>query len=525
MSRTPMTRSHNEQTTTAFMYARPPISPLTRTLAAAGLACAMFASAAASAQTVTPSRRKAAPSEASAIAELAKKLDALEKQNAALQAKVQKLEAAQTAQTAQAAQVQQQTAQVQQQVTQVQQQAARVQQQATQVQQQAQAVDKAQQDMAANASTTSASAGLAASTTVSAYGEIGYSHPTKSPSDTHVDAQRAVLGLQHRFDDRTKVIAEFEWEHAIASAGDRGDAEVEQLWIEREFANGLRGRAGLFLMPVGLVNPNHEPTAYHGVFRPDVDTKIVPSTWREVGAGLAGDTSYGLNWDVAITTMPNLSKWDPASIEGRDRGPLQSIHGEGQFAAARDLGGVAALNWRGVPGLLVGGSAVYGSIGQHQPGFLGNDSKLLLLDAHARYQIAGWDFAAEAIRGTISRTEALNSVYATTAVANPTLVPHLFYGGYVQAAYALWHKDDYTLLPFVRYEVLNTAAGFGGLSVAAGGVKQPDEKILTAGATFRIGEGIVLKADYRNYRRNKLPDAVDHFNLGNSINLGVGFAF
>jgi hypothetical protein len=287
----------------------------------------------------------------------------------------------------------------------------------------------------------------------------------------------------------------------------------------------VRGRAGLFLMPVGLLNQNHEPTAYYGVYRPDVDTKIIPSTWREVGLGANGDLGNGLNWDVAVTTAPNLSKWDASSTEGRERGPLQAIHGEGQFAAARTFGSVAALNWRGVPGLWVGGSAVYDDIGQGQPGFKGNGAKMLMIEGHARYQIGGLDLAAEATRGTITGATAFNESLALSGIDSPTLVPHLFYGGYVQAAYKLYQAGDYALTPFARYEILNTAAGFGSLPVSAGGVKQPDEKILTVGASLFIGEGVVLKADYRDYRQHKLPDPTDHFTLGDSLNLGVGFAF
>jgi hypothetical protein len=489
-----------------------PLSRLSNALAASGVVCALLAGA--TAHAATPKKKAEKPADTVTINELAKKLDALAAQNATLQAKVDKLEAAQT----------QQGAKVEQQAAQVQQQAVQVQAQGAKVEQQAQVVEKVQQASAATASTSAASS-WAAATTVSAYGEVGYTRPTKQKDATNTDVQRAVIGMQHRFDSKTKMVAEWEWEHAITSADDVGESEVEQLWLEREFDIGVRGRAGLFLMPVGLLNQNHEPTAYYGVYRPDVDTKIIPSTWREVGLGVSGDTDAGLTWDVALTTAPNLSKWDPGSTEGFLRGPLQSIHGEGQFAAARTLGSVAALNWRGIPGLWLGGSVVYDSIGQGQPGFLGNGAKLLMMELHGRYQVAGWDFAGEFARGTISKTETLNASYAASSVANPTLVPHLFYGGYVQAAYNVWHKNDYTLVPFVRYEVLNTAAGFGGLSVAAGGVKQPDEKIWTLGASLRIGEGVVLKADYRGYKQNKLPDTADHFNLGNSLNLGVGFAF
>ena len=466
-----------------------------RALASSTLAGAMAVGTSVFAQSVPSAPQPVA--DAITLNELARKFEALAKQNAALQAKIEKLEAAQAKQAQAAEKMEQLVA----------------------------APAPAPAPAAAATSPPGAQASWAEATTVSAYGEIGYSHPTKSAKDTNVDVQRAVIGMQHRFDDKTKMVAEWEWEHAITSSDDRGESEVEQLWLEREFDGGVRGRAGLFLMPVGLLNQNHEPTAYYGVYRPDVDTKIIPSTWREVGLGVSGDTSYGLNWDAALTTAPNLSKWDPSSTEGRDRGPLQAIHGEGQFAAARDLGVVGALNWRGVPGLWVGGSVVYDSISQNQPGFAGNGAKLLMLELHSRYQIAGWDFAGEFVRATISNTEALNSSFAASAAVDPTLVPQLFYGGYVQAAYDLWHRNDYTLVPFVRYEVLNTAAGFGSLPAALGGIKQPTEKIWTVGATFRIGEGVVLKADYRSYKQNKLPDPEEHFNLGNSFNLGVGFAF
>ena len=494
----------------------PRLKPLATALASAGLVALLLAGGNATAAT----KARTATEEAS-LAELAKKIDALVAQNQALAAKVAKLEAAQAAQTTQAAQ---QATVVQQQGAQIQAQATAVQQDAAQVKADAATVAATQQAIAANTAATQR-AGWAANTTVSSYGEIGYSRPTKDVSASNTDVQRAVIGMQHRFDDRTKMVAEWEWEHAITSSDDSGESEVEQLWVERQFDNGVRGRAGLFLMPVGLLNQNHEPTAYYGVYRPDTDTKIIPSTWREVGLGANGDLGNGINWDLAVTTAPNLANWDAGSTEARDRGPLQSIHGEGQFAAARTFGTVAAVNWRGVPGLWLGGSAVFDNIGQSQAGFAGNGAKMLMLEGHARYQVGGLDLAAEAVRGTITGSTRLNQQFATGDFESPTLVPHLFYGGYVQAAYKLVQSGDYTLTPFARYELLNTAAGFGSLPASAGGVKQPTEKILTVGASLFIGEGIVLKADYRDYRQHKLPDTDEHFTLGNSLNLGVGFAF
>ena len=361
----------------------------------------------------------------------------------------------------------------------------------------------------------SALADWAQSTTVSSYGEIGYARPSGAPESATVDVQRAVIGIQHRFDDTTKMVGEWEWEHAVTSATDQGESEVEQLWIEHEFASGVRAKGGLYLMPFGFLNQNHEPTAYYGVFRNHVERLIIPTTWREVGAGVSATTEAALSWEVGLTTGFNLQKWDPASTEGRDSGPLQAIHGEGQLAAASDLAGYGALHYRGVPGLELGAAAFSGRIGQQKPGFLGNDSRLVLAEGHARYQVAGFDLSALYARGTISHTEALNASFVSTTVA-PTLVPSLFYGGYAQIAYQLWRAGRISLNPFLRYEQYNTAAAFGSLSAADGAIVRPDDRVWTLGASLFITDGVVVKVDYQ---RNLT------YNSKDGLNLGVGYSF
>jgi hypothetical protein len=164
-------------------------------------------------------------------------------------------------------------------------------------------------------------------TILGGYGEINYNRPTKDASGAQADVRRAVIAIEHRFDEKTKIVSEFEWEHAIVSADDKGESEVEQLYVEREFGNGLRSKVGLYLIPMGLLNTNHEPTAYYGVERNFVETAIIPSTWREVGVSLSGDTAGGLTWDTGITTGFDLGKWDAAGSDGRES-PLGAIHQE-----------------------------------------------------------------------------------------------------------------------------------------------------------------------------------------------------
>ncbi|WP_075793926.1 hypothetical protein [Massilia putida] len=351
----------------------------------------------------------------------------------------------------------------------------------------------------------------ASDTVFSGYGEVNYNHPVRNASGAQTDLRRAVIGIQHRFDEKTKVVAEFEWEHAIASASDRGESAIEQMYVEREFNNGLRGKAGLFLMPVGLLNQNHEPTAYYGVERNFVETAIIPTTWREAGVGLSGEFGNGFTWDTGLTTGFDLTKWDAASDEGRES-PLGAIHQEGQLAKSRDLQLHGALNWRGYPGLLVGGSVFTGKAGHATTDFAANDARVTLAELHTRYTPGAWDLSALWAYGRISNTEALNATF----VGKPTPVPSSFAGWYLQAAYKLWQGNEYALSPFARFESFDTARTYASQPAGLGVPTTPYERVATVGANLMVAQGVVLKADYQKFRQDKSRDRV---------NLGVGFSY
>lgn len=348
-------------------------------------------------------------------------------------------------------------------------------------------------------------------TVMSSYGEINYTKPRNATNQAQADVARAVLGISHRFDEKTKMVGEFEWEHAIASSGDQGEAAVEQLYVEHEVKPGLSVKAGLFLIPMGFMNTAHEPTAYHGVQRNFVETAIIPTTWREVGIGVTGHNDYGITWDAGVTTGFDLTKWDGNSTDGLES-PLGSIHQEGQLAKSKDMSFHAAVNWRGQPGLLLGGAIFSGKAGHSTTDFSANDARVTLLDVHARYTIDKWDFSALYARGTISHVDALN----LTFVGQAAPVPSTFYGWYTQAAYALWKNESYSLTPFIRYEQFNTAKNYTLMPQGLGWVVGEDEKVTTIGASFKIGEGVVMKADYQKFKQDRSRDR---------YNLGVGYSF
>ena len=148
----------------------------------------------------------------------------------------------------------------------------------------------------------------ASRTTIGGYGELHYNNlNAKDPArDVEmIDLHRFVLFFGHEFDDKTRFYSEVEIEHAFVadSGGDTpGEVEIEQAFIEFDLRQDLYARAGVFLIPVGLLNETHEPTTFYGVERNDVENIIVPSTWWEAGAALNGRFGSGWNWDMAFTS-------------------------------------------------------------------------------------------------------------------------------------------------------------------------------------------------------------------------------
>ena len=344
-------------------------------------------------------------------------------------------------------------------------------------------------------------------TVISSYGEINYNRPSRAPQLAQADLRRFVLGLQHRIDDKTKVVGEIEVEHSVSSAGDPGEVAIEQAYVEHQLNPTWALRAGLFLMPMGLLNENHEPTAFYGVERNFVETAIIPSTWREGGLQLVGAFDNGITLQGGVSTGFDLNKWDARSSEGSES-PLGAVHQELALAKSRDLALFAALNWRGVPGLQLGGGLFSGGASHGQALA---PARVTLWDLRARWTPGRWDLAALYSRGSISHTAELNAPWV-----GGTLIPKTFEGGYLQAGYHLWRSDNYALTPFARLERFNTASSYADLGPGLTPEARPTERVLTLGANFELAPGVVLKADWQRFSQNRELDR---------SNLGLGWSF
>ncbi len=344
---------------------------------------------------------------------------------------------------------------------------------------------------------------LTENTTIGGYGNLNYGNFSGgATAKDQVDLQRFVLFFGHKFNDMVSFKSEFEIEHAVSSSGDKGEAEVEQAYLDFHFTDKVNAKIGLFLIPAGLLNETHEPPTFFGVERNQIESRIIPTTWREAGVAMYGEVLPALKYQVGVTTGFSAKKFNDPLVG------IKSAHQEGQFAAAEDLSLHAALNYTGINGLLVGGSVFTGDTGQSEPG-IGN-ARLTLWDVHTRYQTGNWDLRALYARGHLGDAADINTATARTDA------PSAFYGWFVEAANHVWKSGEMDFAPFIRYEKYDSQASLPFNSVR---VDSSKNNVWTVGANFWATPQVVLKADYQVY------DEKDEDRGDKRFNLGMGYMF
>lgn len=371
------------------------------------------------------------------------------------------------------------------------------------------------------------------------YGELYYTDPVHDRQRAQADLARAVFGIGYTFDSRTEFNSEYEVEHAVASSSDVGEFEVEQFYLDRQLNDWVTVRAGLFLMPFGMLNEHHEPTNFYGVQRNFVETLIIPSTWREGGFNFHGDTPQGFGWNVGLTTGFDLSKWDFApefpqyttALELEDTGsaPLQATHQELALANAHDLSQYIALSYFGVPGLTIGGAISSGkavSVPAPPNAPIAGSQRVTLWEGHVRWTPNKFDLSALYARGTISNLAGTNAENP----GSPNPIPSSFYGYFFQGAYDVWSRGEYRVSPFVRWEVYNMGASYEGTPgpmIPSGSIPltgapgdyglwpRNEDRVWTVGANLYASPHVVLKLDYQHFMINS---GFTRFDLGLGLN-------
>jgi len=320
-------------------------------------------------------------------------------------------------------------------------------------------------------------------TTIGGYGELHYNNITdnKSGNDKKsIDFHRFVLFFGHEFSEKTRFFSEVELEHSLSGDGKPGEVELEQAYIEHDFSEMLTAKAGLFLMPVGIINETHEPPAFYGVERNPVEKNILPATWWEAGAALNVKAAPGLAFDGAITSGLKVDE------SYKIRNGRQKV----AKADASDLAYTARVKYTGVPGLELAATAQYQSdVTQSTAGV--DTASATLLTAHAIYSIQGFTVKALYAQWDIDGKEA------------EALGRDEQNGWYIEPSYRF--NESFGL--FARYNEYDNNAGNSDDTT----IEQTN-----VGINYWLHENVVFKADYE-----KVGGAKD----ADGFNLGVGYQF
>jgi len=354
------------------------------------------------------------------------------------------------------------------------------------------------------------------------YGELLYEDYDKKRDDgteasqrDQFDALRGVLYVGYKFTDRIIFNSEFEFEHGRTGTvtgvpqEKSGSVATEFMYLDFLLSNPINVRAGMVLIPLGFLTELHEPPTFHGAMKPDVERIILPSIWRDNGAGIFGKPLTDVEYRLYLVSSL-FSKGFSA-----DKG-IAGGRQQGTFSISEDIALTGRIDYRGMPGLIIGGAFFFGDTGQRQTHDLkatGNrlpDSRASLWDFHAEANIKGLEIRGVYAGGTIGDVSQLNQALGLTGTKS---IGEEFYGWYLDAGYdILPHFIDGTtqaLIPYIIYERYNTQE-----EVPSGYTADPanDRTTTTFGISYKPHPLVALKGDYQD-RENEAGTAVDQFNM------------
>ena len=344
--------------------------------------------------------------------------------------------------------------------------------------------------------------GIPQGVTLGGYAETLYNQPEGKNGE--LDVQRLVMLFGYKFDDRVQFVTEIEYEHVK-------EVYVEQAFVNYAVADGLNIRAGLMLVPMGIINEFHEPTTFNGVERPSMDNKIVPTTWREIGLGVSGRVDgIGLRYQAYL--FNGFISHDGENGKLRGSNGLRGGRQKGAESIVDHFNLSAKLDYYGIPNLRIGLSGYHGKTQaddaiKEAPG---SAIGVSMLGLDARYKWMNFSARGQYVYASLSDTDAYNALTGNDLGSQ-------LEGFYLESAYNLLPLSNKQRLDaFVRYEQYDTHKAVG-ISLVENPAYYREE--WTFGLSYHMSIGTVFKADYQLKKTGVEGSDFGQFNMG----VGVWF--
>lgn len=323
-----------------------------------------------------------------------------------------------------------------------------------------------------------------------------------------LDFHRFVLLFGHSFSSRIKFWSEIELEHAFVEGGEpTGELELEQAYLDFLIKPYFNLRAGMLLTPIGIINERHEPPAFNGVERPQVETVIIPSTWFDMGIGATGDLGKGFRYRAYL--MGGLD----ATLFNAEEG-IREGRQKGFFSSSRNPAKVVRLEYAGVPRLTIGTSLYTGHTGFN---LNSTNPRVTIFNIDARYRYDRFGIRGLLANNWVSRAGQLNISMERQVGVNPNVASQMK-GYYIEPEVHVlpqhWRHD---LTVFTRYESFNTQEKMPLDFIP---LPQFDRSARVFGITYKPVPDVAIKLDYI-FNRNASQVVTPR----DTLNLGLGWWF
>lgn len=345
-------------------------------------------------------------------------------------------------------------------------------------------------------------------TGVGGYMDIEFKQPFDGKPSTF-DMHRLVLTTSSYLHENLFFNAEVEYEHGgLINAGTNdGELKIEQAWGDYTINDMLALRAGVVLIPFGIVNVLHDSDVRETTTRPLMANSIIPTTWMEPGVGLHGIVYPTEDWQLSYEgyVTQGLNSNISAARGVRNARPSLATDNNGNKAVT---GRVALSPWLGFEVALDGYHGAYDVTGEQHMTMLGGDVSYTA----GPFELVG-EYANIATEG---------GTFTPAGSAAPVAIPTGLNGYYLEGRYRFFPE-------FLQDSWLGRGGGFssptftafaryGGADTNAASFDTSDRTEAVIGLNYRPIQTFVTKVEFQRLGETA-TGKVDNF-LWSSVAVG-----